>query len=116
MEVALGVVDASAVVPPSSHVIPDVAESDVLVFDPLDSDEEEELDASSRNATGAIQVDRDDVPMCWPFLHRGCTRIASQAQRLILSSPQSPFVRLAKQVVKRRPWFKSMSWKGRSHP
>ena len=32
VEVALGVVDASAVALPSSHVIPDVAESDALVF------------------------------------------------------------------------------------
>ena len=66
VEVAPGVVDASAVALPSSHVIPD-EESDcdasVPVFDPLDSDEEDELDALSRNATGATQVDRDDEPM-----------------------------------------------------
>ena len=44
VEVAHEVVDASAVTLPSSHVIPDVAESDVPVFDPLDSDEEDERD------------------------------------------------------------------------
>ena len=74
VEVALGVVDASAVALPSSHVIPDVAESDVFVFDPLDSDEEDELDAFSRNATGATQVDREDEPLVCagrftPWLH-----------------------------------------------
>ena len=47
VEVAPGVVDASA----------------VTLFDPLDSDEEDELDALLRNATGATQVDRDDEPM-----------------------------------------------------
>ena len=52
VEVALGVVDASAVALPSSHLIPDVAESDVLVFDPLDSHEENELDALSQNDAG----------------------------------------------------------------
>ena len=52
-EGALSVVDASAVAVPNSHVIPDVVESDVFVFDPLDSDEEDGLDALSRNATGA---------------------------------------------------------------
>ena len=62
VEVAPGVVDASAVALPSSHVIPDVAESDVPELDPLDSDEEDELDAFSRNATGATQVDRDLEP------------------------------------------------------
>ena len=74
VEVAPGVVDASVVALPSSHVIPDVAESDLPVFDPLDSDEEDELDALSRNATGATQVDRDDEPMVCvgrfaPWLH-----------------------------------------------
>ena len=60
VEVAPGVVDASAVALPSSHVIPDVAESDVPVFDPLDSDEEDELDALSRNATFAPVVGHAD--------------------------------------------------------
>ena len=55
------------------------------VFDPMDSDEEDELDALSRNATGAsvvghadlqgpTQVDSDDEPMVsvgrfTPWLH-----------------------------------------------
>ena len=63
VEVAPGVVDASAVALPD-HVISD-GESDcdasVPVFDPLDSDEEDELDALLR--TGATQVDCDDEPM-----------------------------------------------------
>ena len=82
VEVAPGVVDGSAVVLPSPpHVITDVVASDVPVFDPMDSDEEDEFDAVSRNATvghadpqGPIQVDSDDEPMVSvgrfpPWLH-----------------------------------------------
>ena len=82
VEVAPGVVDGSAVVLPSPpHVITDVVESDVPVFDPMDSDEEDAFDALSRNATvghadpqGPTQVDSDDEPMVsvgrfTPWLH-----------------------------------------------
>ena len=48
MEVASGVVDASAVALPSSHVIPDVAESDAPVFH-WDPDEDDEFDAFARS-------------------------------------------------------------------
>ena len=86
VEVAPGVVDASAVALPSSHVIPDVAESDAPVFH-----------WDSRNATDAFgghadlqrptQVDRDDevtvsVGRVTPWLHADSvdgTAIASQA-------------------------------------
>ena len=52
VEVAPNVVDATAVALPSPpHVITDVVGSDVPVFDPMDSDEEVEFDAVSRNAT-----------------------------------------------------------------
>ena len=96
VEVAPGVVDASAVALPSSHVIPDVAESDAPVFH-WDPDEDDELDALSRNATDALgghadlqrptQVDRDDevtvsVGRVTPWLHADSvagTGIASQA-------------------------------------
>ena len=37
------------------------------------------------------------------FSHRGCTRTASRAQRLILPSPRRPFVRPAKQLVTETP-------------
>ena len=44
VEVAPNVVDATAVaLPGPPHVITDAVESDVPVFDPLDSDEEDEL-------------------------------------------------------------------------
>ena len=60
VEVAPGVVDASAVALPSSHVIPDVAESDALVFH-WDPDEDDELDALSRDATDALGVGHADL-------------------------------------------------------
>ena len=53
VEVAPGVVDGSAVALPSSHVIPDVAESDVLVFDPVDSDEEDEPGCTLKECGGS---------------------------------------------------------------
>ena len=83
VEVAPGVVDASAVALPSSHVIPNVAESDAPVFH-WDPDEDDDVDALSRNATDALgghaylqrptQVDRDDevtvsVGRVTPWLH-----------------------------------------------
>ena len=88
MEVAPNVVDASAVALPSSpHVITDVefdCDASVPVFDPLESDEEDELDALSRKVTGvpavgraalqgSTQVDNHDEPMVsgrfTPWLH-----------------------------------------------
>ena len=54
VEVAPGVVDATAIVLPSPHT--DVVESCVPVFDPLDSDEEGELEALSRFVTGVPAV------------------------------------------------------------
>ena len=70
VEVVPGVVDASAVALPNSHVIPDEesnCDASVPVFDWLDSDKEDELDALSRNVEGATQVDRDEPRVCWPF-------------------------------------------------
>ena len=71
VEVALGVVDVSAVaLPGSPHVITLAVEPDVPVFDPMDSVDEDEFDALSRNATVGhadpqcpTQVDSDDEPM-----------------------------------------------------
>ena len=60
VEVAPNVVDASAVVLSSSpHVITDVeldCDASVPVFDPLESNDEDELDAISRNVTGVPGV------------------------------------------------------------
>ena len=62
--------DASAVALPSSpHVITDVeffCDASVPVFDPLESDEEDELDAFSRNVTG--------VASCWSCRSKGQPR------------------------------------------
>ena len=64
VEVAPGVVDTSAVALPS--LVPD-EESDcdasVPVFHLSDSEEEDEREPLSKNATGATQVDRDDEPV-----------------------------------------------------
>ena len=48
MEVAPGVVEASAVALPSPHLIPDVVESDAPVFH-WDPDEDDEFDALARS-------------------------------------------------------------------
>ena len=53
MEIAPGVVDASAVALSSPHVIPDVVESDAPVFH-WDPDEDDEFDALARS-----DVDRE---------------------------------------------------------
>ena len=94
MELAPNVVDASAVALPNSpHVITDVefdCDASVPVFDPLESDEEEELDAPSRNVTSVPAVGRADVqgPTQVDYhdelfvggRFRGCTRtVPSQA-------------------------------------
>ena len=113
VEVAPIVVDAIAVALPSSpHVITDVLESNLPVcdagllaqsarvqsmpvFDPLESDEEDELDALSRNVTGVpavghadlqgpTQVDSDDEPMVSVLPLRGSSTPKDRLEQDVL--------------------------------